>query len=271
MAGEKGGKPFEMRVTDIEDPLPDATFGSIGRYVEVALPDQRDEPIVPQRLTLGFDEKQAAHVDPWTLMLFRVELESRTFTPVESSRVNASQREVTAWVNQPGTYGLIGLPKHKAILETLRLFDRFGPQLLEERERGEHGLHDRICGLILCADPNPWGDEPLGPGNLCTKCLGLDLSYGLRPERYLLERHADISTFREHVDEETCGRAIVARMGRQPLRRTRRRLQGEAEHTCMGGAEADDEEGPWRVRLDGRAQHRRHRLVMGSSRGLGGR
>ena len=172
-----------MRVTDIEDPLPDATFGSIGRYVEVALPDQHDEPVVPQRLTLGFDEKQAEHVDLWTLMLFRVELESRAFTPVESSRVNVGKREVTAWVNQPGTYGLIGLPKHRAILETLRLFDRFGPQLLEERDRGEHGLHDRICGLILCNDPNPWGDDPTGPGNLCTKCIGLDLSYGLWPER----------------------------------------------------------------------------------------
>ena len=179
MAGTKGGKRFEFRVTDIEDPLPDATFGSIGRYVEVARPDQLDEPIVPQRLTLGFDEKQAEHVDLWTLMLFRVDRESRTFTPVESSRVDVDKREVTAWVNEPGTYGLIGLPKHRAILETLRLFDRFGPQLLEERERGEHGLQDRICGLILCADPTPWGDGPTGPGDLCQKCLGLDVSYGL--------------------------------------------------------------------------------------------
>ncbi len=130
-------------------------------------------------------------------MLFRVDLESRTFTPVESSRVNVDKREVTAWVNQPGTYGLIGLPKHKAILETLRLFDRFGPQLLEERERGEHGLHDRICGLILCNDPTPWGDGPTGPGDLCTKCLGLDVSYGLLPEKYLLERPPAIPTFRE--------------------------------------------------------------------------
>ena len=147
-------------------------------------------------------------------MLFRVDLESRTFTPVESSRVNVDKREVTAWVNQPGTYGLIGLPKHKAILETLRLFDRFGPQLLEERERGEHGLHDRICGLILCTDPNPWGDGPLGPGNLCTKCLGLDISFDRLPERVPAgtpRRHPDVPRGRR--GRRTCGRAIVARMG----------------------------------------------------------
>ena len=202
MAREKGGKRFELRVTDIEDPLPDATFGSIGRYVEVTLPNERDEPLVPQRFTLGFDEKQAEHVDLRTLMLFRVDLESRTFTPVENSRVNADRREVTAWVNQSGTYGLIGLPKHKAILETLRLFDRFGPQLLEERERGEHELHDRICGLILCADPNPWGDGPPGPGNLCTKCLGLDISFDRLPERYLLEHHINIYRVFEVVEED---------------------------------------------------------------------
>ena len=60
MPGKRGGKRFELRVTDIEDPLPEATFGSIGRYVEVTLPSQRDEPPVPQRLTLGFDEKNIA-------------------------------------------------------------------------------------------------------------------------------------------------------------------------------------------------------------------
>src|SRR4029453_2063178 len=196
MAERKGGNRFEMKVTDIEDPLPDATFGSIGRYVEVALPNQLDEPIVPQRLSIRFDEKQAEHVDPWTLTLFRVDLESRTFTPVDSSRVNVDKREVTAWVKEPGTYGLIGLPKHKGILETLRLFDRFGPQLLEERERGERGLHDRICGLILCTDPTPWGGGPTGPGDLCKKCLGLAISYGLLPEKWLLERHRpDLSRF----------------------------------------------------------------------------
>lgn len=205
MSSSKSGKRVTMSVTDIEDPLPDATFGSIGRYVDVAAPAQLDEPLVPQRLTLGFDEKQARHVDLWTLMLFRVDLESRTFTPVENSRVDVGKRKVTAWVNQPGTYGLIGLPKHKAILETLRLFDRFSPQLLEEHERGERALHDRICGLILCNDPNPWGDDPKGPGNLCTKCLGLDISFDRWPERSLLGRPPRVFERFDDEDEEHAG------------------------------------------------------------------
>ena len=201
MGDRTRGKRFRVRVTDIEDPLPDASFGSIGRYVEVAFPEEFEEPVVPQRLRLRFQEKQAEHVDLWTLTLFRVDLETREFTPVESSEVDVHKREVTAWVSEPGIYGLIGLPKHAGILETLRLFDRFSPQLLEEQDRGEHGLQDRICGLILCADPAPWGGGPMGPGDLCEKCLGLDVSYGFLPERYLWER-PPIPRLREITDGE---------------------------------------------------------------------
>jgi alpha-tubulin suppressor-like RCC1 family protein len=178
---------IELRVTEIDDPLPDATFGSIDRYVELARPDGLDEPFVPQRLMLEFDEKRAEHVDPYSLTLFEVDLESRTFTPLDSSRVDVDGRKVTAWVDHPAIYGLIGLPKHAGALETLRLLDRFGSQLLEERERGEHGLQERICGLILCPDPTMGGGGPLPPGDLCARCLGLDVSFGRLPERFLLE------------------------------------------------------------------------------------
>jgi alpha-tubulin suppressor-like RCC1 family protein len=204
MAERNGGD--QLRVTDIEDPLPNATFGSIGRYVELARPHHLDGPVVPQRLTLSFEEKQAEHVDLWTLMLFHVDLKSRRLTPIENSRVDVDKRKVIAWVKEPGIYGLIGLPKHQGILETIRLFDRFGPQLREERERGERGLQDRICGLILCTDPTPWGGGPTGPGDLCAKCLGLDpLSLERLPEKYLLERlhhHPDLSMFHVPDDED---------------------------------------------------------------------
>jgi hypothetical protein len=153
--------------------------------------------LVPHLLTLGFDERGAEHVDLWTLMLFRVDRESHEFTPIQSSRVDVDKRQVTAWVDQPGTYGLIGLPKHLGVLETLRLLNRLSPQLLEERERGEHGLQDRICGLILCANPTTWDSAPTAPGDLCQKCLGLDVSGGRLPEKYLLERQPYIPPFRE--------------------------------------------------------------------------
>jgi alpha-tubulin suppressor-like RCC1 family protein len=214
---------FEIRVTDIEDPLQDATFGSIGRYVEVARPDGRDEPFVPQRLVLGFDEKQAAHVDPYSLTLFEVDLESRTFTPVPTSRVYPDKRRVEAWIDHAGTYGVIGLPTHEGVLETLRLLDRFAPELIDERERGENGFQERICGLILCADPTIGGGGPVPPGDLCAKCLGLDVSFERLPERFLWEREPPLRPFREFVPDEpdppatpnllACGRNVEGTLG----------------------------------------------------------
>jgi alpha-tubulin suppressor-like RCC1 family protein len=198
----EGDQRFELRVIEVEDPLPGATFGSIGRYVEVVFTGPQEERFVPQRLTLRFDESAAQHVDVWTLMLFRVDRETREFTPVESSRVDVDRREVTAWVDEPGIYGLIGLPTHSGVLETLRLLDRYAPQLQEESSSGDHGLQDRICGLILCADPTLWDDPPKHPGDLCEMCLGLDVSWGRLPERYLFERLPERPRFREVLDAD---------------------------------------------------------------------
>jgi len=201
MAEPKRPDRFEIRVEDIEDPLPEATFGSINRYVEVSHPEGSREPFVPQLLRLDFDEKQAAHVDRYSLTLFEVDLESRTFLPVPTSRVYPDQRRVEAWIDHAGTYGVVGLPTHQGVLETLRLLDRFAPELIEERERGENGFQERICGLILCADPTIGGGGPVPPGDLCGRCLGLDVSFERLPERFLYERVPPLRPFREFVPD----------------------------------------------------------------------
>lgn len=194
-------KSLKIRVTEIDDPLPDSTFGSIGRYVEVAGPDGRKKPFVPQRLVLSFDKKQARHVDPWTLAVFEVDVKSRSFTLIENSTVDVDGREVTAWIDHPGTYGLIGLPRNPAVLETLHLLDRYGPQLFEESQSGERGLQDRICGLILGDDPAKWGGPARGAGELYAQCLDLDPSYGQLPEKLLLERQPPIRAFPPHLGQ----------------------------------------------------------------------
>jgi alpha-tubulin suppressor-like RCC1 family protein len=203
MAEPKGPDRFEIRVEEIEDPLPDATFGSINRYVEVSHPEGSREPFVPQRLRLDFDQKQAAHVDPYSLTLFEVDLESRSFTPVPTSRVYPDERRVEAWIDHAGTYGVIGLPTHEGVRETLRLLNRFAPELIEERDRGENAFQERICGLILCADPTIGGGGPLPPGELCAKCLGLDVTFERLPERFLWEREPPLRPFKEFVPDES--------------------------------------------------------------------
>lgn len=202
MHGNGDGALLELDVTEIDDPLPGATFGSIGRYVEACLRDPGDGPPVPRRLEIGFEAHQAQHVDTDTLTVFRVDVERREFTPVESSVVDVAGRLVTAWVTESGTYGLIGLPRHAGILETLVLLDRFEARLLEERERGSRELLDRICGLILCADPSAWGELPPGLDDVCTICRGLDIGYGRLPERYLWEREPRLRPLHATVADE---------------------------------------------------------------------
>ena len=202
MAESERRERFEIRVTEVDDPLPDATFGGIGRYVEVARADGSADPFVPQPLVIGFDEEATEHVDRRTLTIFEIDREARTFTPLESSRVNLKKREVYAWVDHAGTYGVIGLHKHAGVQETLGLFDRFSSQLADENEQGEHGLQDRICGLILGADPSKFGDAPLGPGDISARCLNLDVSYGRLPDKYLWEQRPPIRELRPWDDDD---------------------------------------------------------------------
>ena len=56
---------------------------------------------MPKGLVLEFDGKQAAHVDPYSLALFEVDLEGRTFTPLDSSASTSTGAKVTARVDHP--------------------------------------------------------------------------------------------------------------------------------------------------------------------------
>src|SRR4051812_4483934 len=124
MAQPKRPDRSKIRVSDIDDPLPDTTFGSVDCYVKVSRAGGR-KTFVPEHLTLKVGKKKSEHVDPSTMAIFEVDLESRSFTLIESSEVDVEKRQVSAWVDHPGIYGVIGLPSHPALLETLHLLDRY--------------------------------------------------------------------------------------------------------------------------------------------------
>jgi hypothetical protein len=92
MAESERGQRIEIRVTEVDDSLPDATFGSIGRYVEVTRADGSPEPFVPQPLVLSFDEEATEHVDRRTLTIFEVDPVGRTFTPLDGPPFGRTER-----------------------------------------------------------------------------------------------------------------------------------------------------------------------------------
>jgi photosystem II stability/assembly factor-like uncharacterized protein len=174
-------------VAPAEHPAEHTSFGFAGPTVELRL----DGEYVPGTLFLPLDEEAANGVEVTSAALFRWDDTRRGFEHVVPSgaRVLPDRERDDVWhvhvwgrVTLPGVYVPVAVPKDPAVRRTLAAFlagrDMFG-QLDPDALRG---FHDRICQLILCAtDLGGFG----GTGNICERCLGLDLSIGL-PELDLI-------------------------------------------------------------------------------------
>jgi photosystem II stability/assembly factor-like uncharacterized protein len=174
-------------VAPAEHPAEHASFGLAGPAVELRL---RDE-FVPGTLFLPLDDEATKDVDVTSVALFRWDGERRRFDHVVPSgaRVLPDLERGDVWhvhvwgrVTLPGLYVPVGVPKDPAVRRTLAAF-LAGRDLFERLDRDAlRGFRDRICQLILCApDLGGFG----GAGNVCERCLGLDLSVGL-PELELI-------------------------------------------------------------------------------------
>ncbi len=93
----------QLRITDVDDPLPTATFGGVGRFVEIAHSSGRPDRFTWQRVTIHYDADRAEHVDQWSLTLFRIDRERGTFTLIEGSVVDVDRQLVEAWVTSPAS------------------------------------------------------------------------------------------------------------------------------------------------------------------------
>ena len=185
-----------LNVTEIEDPLPKSSFGSIGRFLKVSF-KKRKPSLQQAALMIPYTQDDLGWVDETTLRIFEVNPKARTYRLVQDSFADTAGRYVVATIEKPGIYAVIGLPKHPSVLETVRSFCRLQPQLLDEKRRGKRDLQKRICQLILCApdfkqspDARKHG-KPIPPrglrGNVCDLCVGIDIPADGLPERDLLD------------------------------------------------------------------------------------
>jgi hypothetical protein len=180
----------DLRVRDVESPLPRSSFGSIERYVEVGADGERG--FEPGTITIEYSPEQLGWVDPETLRVFRLDVEAREWELVPDSGPDG-RGAVRADVRRPGIYGVVGLPGHSAVLEAVRRVCRLPSAELP----GEHpwsGLPS-ICLEILCTpDVDRWSDgsnRPLLPpggfgDSVCDFCAGLQPLPGGLPECRLL-------------------------------------------------------------------------------------
>ncbi len=180
----------ELPVRDVESPLPRSSFGSIERYVEVGADAERG--FEPGTITIEYSPEQLGWVDPETLRVFRLDVEARRWELVPDSGPDG-RGAVRALVGQPGTYGVVGLPGHPAVLEAVRRVCTLPSRDLPA-ERPLLGLAP-ICLEILCAPGlDSWSDGSSGtllpPGgfgdSVCDFCAGLRPLAGGLPECQLL-------------------------------------------------------------------------------------
>jgi hypothetical protein len=139
----------KLKIEHIKNPLPNSSFGSIERYVRVDAQDE-EHPFQRAILKIPYADEDLGWVDAASLRVFEVDAQARAFNLIEESGVNRQRNYAFAYIEKPGIYGVIGLPKDPAILGTLRIFCELQAQLLDEQHRGVRTLHDQICQLILC-------------------------------------------------------------------------------------------------------------------------
>jgi hypothetical protein len=186
-----------IKVEEIDNPLPRTSFGNIDRFVQVRSAS-RGQSFKPALLKIPFTEKDLGWVDAASLRVFEIDVKKREYQLVKKSGVEAGQQYAYAYIERPGVYGLIGLPWHPAVLDTVRLFCSRHSDLAEAGRAGNFELLRRICQVILCAADfessevvKRYGLPQLpgrgGGGNVCEFCLGLEPPIGGLPECELLD------------------------------------------------------------------------------------
>ena len=173
-----------LQVKRIDDPVPRSSFGSVDAFVEVR-GGRRGRQFIPTMLTIPFDPHRVRGIDLSTLRMFRIDPKGRTFKIVEGCMPDLQLNAVQGIIDQPGIYGIYGLPTSPAIRRTLDLICTFQEKIVAERRAGIDRLQRRICELILCAgeiDGAGGFGGFAGGGNICDQCIGLDFGSGGPPE-----------------------------------------------------------------------------------------
>jgi photosystem II stability/assembly factor-like uncharacterized protein len=174
-----------LALEPIDDPLPLSSFGSIGAFVRVAAKGR--EEFSRSLLKIPFVPKQVGWVDPASLRVFEVDVTRRTYTLVRESGVDTARGFAYAYIDHPGTYSAIGIPKDPAVLATVRAFAELGRVKANAEELA--AMRRRLCEVILCAEPV--ARESLAvpggfAGNVCDFCVGFEPPSGDFPEQQLM-------------------------------------------------------------------------------------
>jgi photosystem II stability/assembly factor-like uncharacterized protein len=188
----------EVEIHRQENPRPHSSFGFASHALQVR---SRDD-LAGATLKITFDERLLEGVEPSTVRVFRFDDASREWLLVPRSGASPDGSYAWAQLRQPGLYVAVGLPRDPWLVRTVATIDTYMPWLRAQADReGVPPLLERICQLILCGssfeeargDPGRANDldlpgfgDGLESGDICERCLGLDLALGGLPEIQIL-------------------------------------------------------------------------------------
>src|SRR5439155_3261651 len=133
---------------------------------------------------IPYSKEKLGLVDPETIRIVEVDLKTRKFQLVVQSGVDLDRNCAYGYIEKPGIYGIIGLPRNTKVLETVKTFVRLWPQI----EPAEHrSLQDKICHILLCAQGSLPAQELRGTPSgiavsVCKFCTNLDIPSDGLPE-----------------------------------------------------------------------------------------
>ena len=188
-----GPPEAKLRLGKAENPAKTASWGHTGVFVSLTT----SRPFTSASIRFALPERNTRHLHAGSIVVVRWDEAAERFRVLPQSGYDEAAGFAFARVSQPGIYTASGLPSDPRLFTALRLFADARPWLRGDRKLAAH-FTDRICQLILCADPllNLGRDEGLLDslgleggdlrggfgglggdggygGNICEQCLGM--------------------------------------------------------------------------------------------------
>jgi len=196
-----------VEIERIKGPEKRVAFGDIRQFYQI--PKMKE--LKGTRLRIQYSATDLRGVIPSTVRVFKQDEKTQEFSMVERSGVNRNESYIWAEIDEPGTYGIFGLPSDVARTTTIKVRNELGPWVaaLEKAGLDTAGYLGNICNLILCAPEirtfmrNPKGldvpgfdgpdidldiPQPIGGGNICDECMSVSKGGSGGPDIDIIER-----------------------------------------------------------------------------------
>jgi hypothetical protein len=174
-----------LKLTRRASPIPRGSFGSLEQWFQVAARRGRGGFTERRLLVLGYDKERLGWVSPRTLRLFAFDRRTKRLRLVSDSGVDLEHGFVWGYIDQPGVYGIVGLPEDSVVRTVVDAICRAGGG--GQAAEADRALLDRLCRTLLCVQEARDLTPPGGfKGDACDFCRELKIAPGGLPECQLV-------------------------------------------------------------------------------------